>query len=270
MATEVTDRPIGETRTLSTADGGTALSTTLALIPIPPRVSRLIIIPRNFATAVVAKFALNPYLVVLKTLDNLATATDYSEAAQDADTATDIDLSSLDTAANGDYLYVGSHQRFRGVRVDVDAANGNASTLTVNYWNGTAWVTITATDGSASGGATIAVDGNVTWTVPAAWVAASLEDIASPVPGSIVPYKDLKLYWTRWQVSAALDATSTLNSMLSLNRNTAQYAELLATTALDERIKRGLGGIACVEALTDGGTANLIVNGVMSAEEFYA
>jgi hypothetical protein len=207
---------------------------------------------------VVVKWLANPYLVVLKTSDSLATVTDYSAAAQDNSTSSDVVLSSLPTAANGGYLYVGAYAPFRGVVVDVDSTNSTASVLTVNYWNG-AWTSISATDGTASGGATFAVDGNVTWTVPSDWVAASLATINSPAPGAGVQYRaDGRMYWTRWQVSVALDASTTLNSMLAMNRSTT-YAELPSGVAWQQRMDKAPGGIGCIEALTDAGTANLVV-----------
>lgn len=266
MATEILAGPLGEIRAASTAGGGTALTTTAGFIQIPTGVRHLMITPRNFSTGVVAQIALNPYLVVIKTADALATApTDYSENAQDGSAATDVTLSSLDTAANLDFLYVGSHLPFRGVVCDIDAANGTASVLTVKYWQDAApdaWTDITATDGTTSGGATFAVDGNVTWTVPTDWLKASLLTIADTTLS--FPYAGLPMYWTRWEVSVALDSSTTLNSMLSMNRSTA-YWELLSGQPLEERITKGLGGIGCVEALMNAGTGNLIVNAASGA-----
>ena len=206
----------------------------------------------------VVQYLLNPYLIVLKTADDLQTITDYSESAQDGSAATDVTLSSLGTAAQGDYLYVGAYHPFRGVSVDVDAANANASVLTVNYWNGSAWTDITATDGTISGGASMGQDGDVTWTVPTAWAAASLTTINSPAPASVAYRNDSRVYWTRWQFSAALDASTTLNSMLAMNRSTT-YAELPSGVAWQQRCEKTPGGIGCIEAKTDAGTANLVV-----------
>jgi len=272
MATEITDGPYGELRAAG-ASKGTALTTTAAFIPLPKGAHHLFMTPRNFATAVVARIAVNPWLVVLKTADNLATPPiDYSEVAQDGDAATDVDLSSLGTLANGDFLLVGSHLPFRGVRIDVDGANANASLLTVNYWNGSAWAAITETDGTETGGTTtMAVDGTVSWTIPTAplWKAASLREIFERVGPSVldsaynapsfVAYATEKLYWTRWEVDTALDAATTLNSMYAMNRST-DYFELLPGQPWSERVHRGFGADGCIEALTDAGTANLIVN----------
>lgn len=260
MATEVLSGPLGELRAASTADGGTALTTAAAFVQIPDGAQQLFLIPRNFATAVVAKIAKNPYLVVLKTPDNFATVTDYSAAAQDASTSTVVTLSSLDTAANLDYLYVGAHLPFRGVNAVVVAANGNASVLTVKYRksDGT-WADASATDGTASGGATMAVSGNVTWTVPTDWALADLVSINSPAPAAAVPFRSLPLYWTRWEVSAALDSSTTLSSLLAMSRSTA-YSEWPAGTVVEDQIVKGPGGVGCIEALVNAGTGNLIVN----------
>ena len=270
MATDIQSGPLGEFRAASTAGGGTALTTTATCIALSLNAHHAFLTPRNFAGAVVAKVAFNPWLTILKTSDNLATPpVDYSEAAQDGDASVDVVLSDFDTLANGDFLLIGSHMPFRGVLIDIDGANaGAASVLTVTYWNGTAWVTTSATDGTTSGGVTMAVDGAVTWTVPAPWKAESLQGIFAKVgpadcapfknPNLTIPYAE-KMYWTRWVTDVVFDASTTANSMLALNRSTA-YGELLAGQVHERRLHRGLGGFGCVEALTDAGTANLIVN----------
>mgnify|MGYP001608736419 CR=1 FL=1 len=272
MAQETYEAPYGELRGAGTS-AGTALTTTAGFIPIPKGSHHLFMTPRNFATAVVARLAMNPWLVVLKTQDNLVTPpVDYSELAQDGDAATDVDLSDLSTLALGDFLLVGSHLPFRGVSIDVDGANANAALLTVSYWNGSAWAAISETDGTETGGTTtLAADGTVTWTIPAGplWKAESLRDIFARVgpavldavynAPSMAQYASERMYWTRWEVDAALDAATTLNSMYAMNRSTA-YFELLPSQAWSERVHRGFGGDGCIEALTDAGTGNLIVN----------
>lgn len=263
MATEIWAGPLGELRTASAAAGGTVLSTTPVLIQLLPGTRRLFIEGRNYSTAVVAQLAFNPYLIVLKTTDALATVTDYSEAAQDASTGTVLTLSSLDTLANGDYLLIGSHLPFRGVSIDAQAVNSNASALTVKYRKtDDTWADISATDNTAIGeppAASMAQDGTVTWTVPTDWKKASLTDIGSPAPGAGVVQRSEPLYWTRWEWSAALDSSVTLNSLLALNRSTA-YGELVTGRVMELAVHRGVRGIGCIEARTDAGTANLIVN----------
>lgn len=255
---------LGEIRTASTVGGGTALTVTPTYIQLPRTTNHIFITPRNFAAScVVAQISLNPWLVVLKTTDAMATApTDYSEAAQDALDSTDVDVSALDTLANGDFLLIGSHLPFRGVYVDVDAVNSQGSaTLNVSYWNG-AWTDYSDNDGTFST-MVFAQDGLVYWTVNSTWRQVSLGELYSgcpSLPASTNITLTTPLYWTRWDVSATLADTSiTFNSMVAANRNT-NYLELLSGQTLEERIKQGVGGIGCVEARTDTGTANLIVN----------
>ena len=259
MATETLSGPLGELRAASTAGGGTALTTTAVRTVLPLGTKWVSLTPRNFSTAVVAQILTNPWLTVLKTTDGGATFTDYSTEAQDGSTSTSVVLSSLNTLLNGDALYVGSHIPFSGVAIDVDGTNSTASvTLEVKYRKSdNTWATITPTDGTASGGTTLAQDGSVTWTVPADWITCSLTDTGdSTVVGS---NPGGELYWTRWAVDVALDASVTLDHMLSINRSTV-YAELVSGQTFEEAVTVGPGGIASVQARTDAGTASLIVN----------
>ncbi len=261
MSSEVLSGQVGELRALSTAAGGTALTTTAGYTQLPKGTYHLYVTPRNFSTAVVAKFCLNPWLVVLKTIVGMTSApTDYSESAQDADTTTQIVLSSLPALADGGFLLIGSHLPFRGVRVEVDDShpNGTTSTLVVYYPASGVWTDTSATDGTSSSSKTFAQDGLVYWTVPSGWTPATLKSLYPATPDSA--YTNLNYYWTRWSVSAALDSDTLVEAMVAANRSTA-YAELLAGQTFEERVTRGLGGIGCLEALTNAGTANLIVNG---------
>lgn len=263
---EAINAEMREIRAASTASGGTALTSTAGLISIPLGSEWIGLTPRNYAGAVVVRFSLNPWLTVVTTRDALGimgessilNTFDISEEAQDGD-ATDIAMDAISTAANNDFIYVGSVVPFRGVRVTTGSdPQGTASVLTVNYWNGGAWTDISVTDGTDNAGATFGQTGNATWTVPAGWAADSLlhlGDTALKTSWSMV-----KQYWTRWQFSATTEATWNLTEMRSLNRSTA-YAELLSGQNYEQAIQSaGPGGFGCVEALTDAGTANLIVN----------
>jgi hypothetical protein len=222
--------------------------------------------PRNFAGGgVIARFALNPFLVVVRTADGGANLSDVSEVVQNAEDAGVLDLASFDTLANGDALYMGAHLPFSGVRFDGTLFNVNASTLTVEYWNGSRWVDLTATDGSAAAGATFGQDGNVIWTVPVSWMPGALHRILG-TPGR-TPHGDATLFWTRWTVSAALDATVTVANLLSINRSTT-YAGIASveTQPVALSVHWGPNGIGAIEALTDAGTANLVINAATRAD----
>ena len=264
--------PFEEIRAASTAGGGTALTTTLALITLPENADWVSCVAHNFVGALVAKVAFNPWLTVIRTADLLASVgTDLSAELQDGDT-TDVVMDAFDTLANGDALYVGSWLPFRGARVTVGSDPQNtASTLTAKYWNGSGWVDLSATDGSASGGATFAITGNVTWTVPAAWRSASLQaiddvsEIIAAAAGAFAanftpkaPYV-APLYWTRWEVSAATEATWNVVGLQPLNRSTL-YSEYPEGFGVEMAVDAGSGGFSCVEALVDAGTGSLVVN----------
>jgi len=264
MPTEILAANLGHQR-LTGASTGVSLTTSAAFTPFIRGTEHVTLLPRNFSTAVVARYALCPYLVILKadSSDGLNTKPlDYSAIAQDGSTATSVDLSSL---AAGRYIYVGSAVPFRGVNIDVDGANSTGSTvLTSYYWNGSAWIDTSDTDGTISGGISLAQDGSVTWTVPSAWVSASLGKIfttgSEPIAAAF-KWRDTSMYWTRWTWNQAMDSAVTLDHMLGINESTA-YAEVSTGVATEGRVNHGFGsnGVGGVEALTDAGTANLLVN----------
>jgi len=265
MGEEIYAGPLGETRTISTAGGGTALSTSAVWVTLIPGTNWLEVMPRNFSTAAVTKLALNPYLVVIKTTDALATVanmTDASEAVQDAGLlgTTTLDMGSFPVVATG-RLYVGAHTQFRGVRVTIGNNNTTGGTvLTVKYWKtDNTWASISVTDGTSSTD-TLRQTGNATWTVPTDWKKASLFDIGDTTLAAPSILKQ-PLFWTRWETDVAFtDASVTIAEMQAMNRDTAQYHERIAGSSFEADVHRNIGGIGCVELLTDAGTANVIVN----------
>ena len=131
------------------------------------------------------------------TLDNEANFTSYLTEVTGAGTAP----VALDTAANGDYLYVGFSDVFGGVLVDMDGANvnANASVLTAEYWTGAAWAALTITDGTANAGATLKQDGAITWLVPTNWAQRTITGLGTK-------------HWVRISVSAALTAGTAIDN----------------------------------------------------------
>lgn len=241
--------PYGEMRR-ATAAAGLALPTSLSLtsfVALPKWTQIIQLIARTFTTGVVAQILINPRLSVLKTVNDGVTFTDYSDAAQDGLASTDVVLSSLDTLANLNYVYIGAGLPFAGLHVDVDSANSNASVLTVKYRKiDDTWASVTPTDGTASGGATFAQDGAITWTVPTDWK-------KSEISGQ-------KLYWLRLEVSAALDASTTLDGMWPINRSTANFEIVPNTQPIEMEINHGVGGDGCLQVMINAGTGTLIVN----------
>jgi hypothetical protein len=204
-----------------------------------------------------------PWLTIFSTTDALTSdeVNEFTYLAQDNSTAgAPVDLGELGTAAEGCFLYVGAPVQFSGVAIDIDAANGDASVLTVKYRKtDDTWADISDTDGTASGGASMAVDGNVTWTVPSDWRSTTL--LASGDTKLRFGLATQDLFWTRWEWSAALDASTTLDSMIAIPRSTV-YTELPSGLAREYAVTVGptKEGISAIQAKTDAGTANLIVN----------
>ena len=263
-----------EQRAASTAGGGTALSTTAALISIPINSKYLSLTPRDFNVAVVCQYSLNPFLTIITTTDALAGTAEHgftdtieptslsefatqniSDEMQDGDSS-DFDINSFDLVANNNFIYVGSPLPFRGVAVALNNKNDIASVLTVNYWhNSGVWTNTGNGDGTDVSGDTFKQDGSVTWTVPAAWKRDNLQNIGDTTVGEA--WSTVGLYWTRWEFSAQLDSTVDLVQMRPLNRSTA-YAELLEGQTREMSLHNRQ--YACVEALVNAGDGNLVAN----------
>lgn len=91
---------------------------------------------------------------------------DYSDEAGDGLTSTVVVLDSLNTYANHECVFVMSEVPMHTLRCTVSLPNGTTSALSAYYWNGS-WTEVTGlSDGTASGGATFAQTGNITWTLP--------------------------------------------------------------------------------------------------------
>jgi len=106
--------------------------------------------------------------------------------------------------ATDDFIYIGVDVPFRGVYVNVVNANSTASVLSAFYWDGSAWTGLTETDGTASAGATLAIDNVITWTVPTDW-AKTIVNGSGP------------LYWVRMNSSGGTDSATSLAEVIPLS-----------------------------------------------------
>lgn len=127
----------------------------------------------------------------------------------DGQTATYDTLPDLTTE---DKLYIAHTDRFNKIDVDMGATvNAVAATLTCEYFNGSRWTATTVTDGTASGGATLAQDGVITIsTVPYDWEPAV-------VGGQ-------EAYWIRVYPSANLTQNITINSVRVARNNNIELS----------------------------------------------
>lgn len=67
-------------------------------------------------------------------------------------------------------LYLGHTQPFWNPVFDIGTPNAVLADFDPQYWNVSGAVDLTATDGTASGGATMAQDGTITFTAPGDWI----------------------------------------------------------------------------------------------------
>lgn len=151
-----------------------------------------------------------------KTTDGETTYTSYLTEVTGAGTAA---LGGLDTAANGDYFYVGSDGLFSGMDITMDGANVNAqaAVLAAEYWNGSAWaaLTILADGTEALAGTTLGQTGAITWDCPADWRQRALDVLGTK-------------YWLRFSHNgaAALTAGTAVDTATVIRTPGAYYLHL--------------------------------------------
>jgi hypothetical protein len=92
---------------------------------------------------------------------------DYSTQVSDGLTTTSAVLDSLGDLANDyDCIFIMTPVACKQFTVTVSLANGTASVVALKYWNGE-WTAVSGfSDGTTSGGATLAQSGDMTWTQP--------------------------------------------------------------------------------------------------------
>lgn len=142
-------------------------------------------------------------LIVLSTQDNLTTVASYTGIA--------LILSAQGTAADTDYWYAASLLPFSGVHVPgMSATNTNAAVVAGEYWNGSAWTSLSVTDTTAVGGQTLRQAGYYSWTVPTAWIKEDLTTIAGLTAENVPPATaetTTDYYFIRFTYNNALDGS---------------------------------------------------------------
>ncbi len=255
------------------ASTGVSLTTTAAFTSFHPGSQWCSLTPRNFSTAVTVLYRFSPWLTVLRSHDALATEpVDASYLLQDGDTTVTLILNSFGTLAGGDAIYVGSHLPFGGLHVDVANANGTSSTLAVDYIaTGNVLTTLSITDNTDTG-ASFAQDGTITWTVPVDWMPMLFQSAFNVPPSTVLSksnHYQQPLYWVRLSWNNANDSATSISQLRAIGRGA--HSELVSGQAFESSVRWGTNGISGVEALTDAGTANLVIqNGVFNRARFGA
>lgn len=152
---------------------------------------------------------------VLKTTDNEGSFTSYLDEATDNAPATTVNLSSLDTAANGDYFYVGYSAPFYGFYAHVGSPNINVATIAYQYWDGDSWESPLTDNPFACGktGVTNVPFGASSyysfWYAPSTWATKTINGITA--------------YWLRINVSAALSSGTSLAELRIIKNQPLVY-----------------------------------------------
>lgn len=123
---------------------------------------------------------------------------DYSTEVADGQTSTVAVLDAFRTNTN-DTIYIMTSVPAKELNIIVSKVNGNASTLSGKYWNGT-WANSSITDGTKTGGnTTFGQSGSITWTPPS----------------DEIPHYQFGRsgFWYKLNASAALDAEVELSSV---------------------------------------------------------
>lgn len=111
------------------------------------------------------------------------------------DEPNDLTLPAIFATPASDRLYLGASWEFEGLAIALESTlNAAASVLTAKYSSPTGWATVTATDGTAVSGATLARSGRVTWTIPTNWQRTRLAGTGD------------EYFWIELSVSAELTA----------------------------------------------------------------
>jgi len=100
------------------------------------------------------------------------------------------------TSTTAVYAYIGSLRPLDGIKLYIGTANTSASTMTLYYWDGSAWTEVASlTDGTTSGGKSLAQTGSLSFTSTAA--------------NAKVKYIDgVMVYWYKMVITAVSANTS--------------------------------------------------------------
>lgn len=199
------------------------------------------------------RLALSPKL--LHCLYYNAAAATYTEYVQQATDRVSTTRVPLDLMLTTDILYLGFSEQARGIYVDMGSnVNAIAATLDVEYCStavalgaSIAFTDVAGdSDGTTSGGATLAQDGIYTWTLPTAWKESTLGTYAIPLFS--------RCWWIRFLPSATLSATVDVNEIIPVYQNT-NYAYM--EPGLAEEFSLNLAKVGGLVALATSGTPTL-------------
>ena len=193
------------------------------------------------------QYLLNPRITHFIFYDQTAvTYVDYASNVVDRVATT---RAPADAMTSSDAIYVCCIDRITGFDADLGTKNANASVLTVSYWNGTAWASTSATDGTiAPAGTTLGVDGFITWVLPSA------EAVVSGYTLGLTGFAEkTAMYWYKITVSATLSATVDILEVILINKGTAYgYLPKITQEVTPHTISLNVDKVGAIQLIAGG------------------
>lgn len=178
----------------------------------------------------------------------------------DRDTSTGTGTA-MDSGTTADFLYICTSDVVSGFRITIGSANDNTATIVATYRkNDDTWASLTETDGTASGGDTLAQTGSITWTAPTDAKRAPLGGGSGIVTDADAP--GVEGFWWRLAWDAALDSDTEIDEIWTLNKNTTRgyfRAGREYEISLDRR------NVGAIEAILAAGTDTLEATWVVAS-----
>ncbi len=130
-----------------------------------------------------------------------------------------LSLDVVNGTRQGEYLYLASDSRFRGLNVVLSVAGAGTANLQWQFWNGAAWADLEAVTGFTDSTNNLKRNGNIFWTAdPPSWS-----------PSSLVGGSDL--YYVRAYVASGSYTTSPVESLITTDIVLFQYCADVTTNA---------------------------------------
>jgi hypothetical protein len=123
----------------------------------------------KFDKALTADITLTDIMLWCKGIVDVPDQRQFASLKNAIDTAEYSTYESTQILYNLDTIYIRYNKRFNRIKFKFDALNNNLSSMAGYYWDGTAWVSASITDGTNTGTETLAQNGDITFTMPTAW-----------------------------------------------------------------------------------------------------
>lgn len=136
---------------------------------------------------------------------NNGTLTDLSIPLSDYKAQTSV----VDFTAGQDYIYIGGDMPFNHRYFELSVVNTEASTVTVDIWDGSEWeAAVDVLDETKLGSASLGQSGIIRWT-PNRDTAWGTEDSTEQIP-DLATLKIYDMYWVRLNFTATLTGTTAI------------------------------------------------------------